>query len=63
MHGEGCDLWVYNAVVWDGMNWTYVLQGKTKPSLGNERRLVMEVYDGRLNHVGTLAYKCLATKT
>ena len=45
VHGEGCYLWVYNAGVWDSMNWTCAMQGKTKPSLGNEKRSVLEVCD------------------
>ena len=48
VHGEVCDLQVYNAGVWVSVNWTCVMQGKTKPSLGNERRFVLEVCDGTL---------------
>lgn len=36
--------------------WTYVLQGKTKPSLGNERRFVLEVCDEWTNYLNLLTY-------
>ena len=47
VYGEGCHLWVYNTGLWDSGNWTCVLQDKTNPSLGNERRFMMEVCDGK----------------
>ena len=46
VHGEVCYLRVYNAGVWDSMNWTCAMQGKTKPSLGNERRLELRLVKG-----------------
>ena len=49
VHGQAHDLQVYNARLWDSMNWSCVMQGKTKPSLEIERRFVKEICDGRFN--------------